>query len=552
MTSAERPEASGAVGRSLRHGLGLVLLLAAVLAWSERDSGFTVDEGSYAIQAEALDRGSWDLGWPFRAADPDGDHFPYHGGRVTDEAEHAYVSHPAWPAALSLVRGAGPEGVALRLLPAAAVVVAAFAAWALAGRLAGPAAAPWAFWVVATSPLLPNGQMLWAHAPATALAGVAVLAAVVLTGDRPAAWAWLALPAAVAGLVLVRSEGLLFAAALAAVVGLVGLAQRAARTVAVGVVAAGAAGAALLGERAWIDGIVGDGGRVLSSRAGSGGWLHGRLEGAGTALVDGASTAGPALCSVAAAALVAAAAVGHRQGRSRTVPLLAGAAVLTVVRLVVAPDDPVAGLLVAWPVVGLAALHPRLDGRSTTILAGAGLFALAVLATQYDDGGGLQWGGRYLAPLLVPVAAVVGAAVGARLARPERLAVGAVLAATALLAVVTTDEVRSLNAGAMDDVAALGEPVLLVRGDHLARLDWQGWPERCWLADDGDLAGAIDVLARAGVARAAYVGFPQEVLDGAGVEARPAGPGAVIGVLEVPEPAAGGEHAFAGCDRPLA
>jgi hypothetical protein len=506
----------------------LVAGLALALAVAEREVPFTVDEGSYAIQAEAVADGGWAIHWPFRTEDPEATHFPYHGGRVTDTAEFAYVSHPGWPAALSVARDVGPEGVGLRLLPLASVVAGAAVAWALARRIAGPGAAPWAFWVVAASPLLANGFIVWAHAPATAVAGVAVLATVQLGDGRRGPLPWLALVVAVAAGVLLRSELLLFAGALTAVLVAIGLRARRPALLGAGALAAATAGATLLAERAWIRDIAGRAGQDLGSRAdGDGGLLSGRIGGAGTVLVEAASdSAGAAVCGLLAVALVAVAAVARRRGALWTGPpavaLLGGAAALTVLRAVVGPDDPVSGLLVAWPVVALLGLVGRAeDRRLLVLLGGSALFALAILATQYDDGGGLQWGGRYLAPLLVPLGVTVAVVVATRLAARERVAVAALLGATAVLSLVVPDQVRRRNADGIEAVDATGAEVVLVEGDKLARLDWAAWPERCWLADGDDLAGALDVARAAGVDRLGSLLVPIDELRALGAEAEP-------------------------------
>jgi hypothetical protein len=528
VSSAEGPARRASVP-AVAHGLLLAVLLALALALSERGTGFSVDEGSYAIQSEALAAGSWEIGWPFREVDPAGDHFPYHAGRVTEEAEHAYVAHPSWPAVLSVARQVGPEEVGLRLVPLVSVVVAALAAWGVARRLFGPEAAPWAFWAVAASPLLPNGLMLWAHAPAAALSGLAVLGAVAIVQGRSAPAWWPVLPLALAGLVLVRSEGLLFAAAAVVTAGLVGLVRRDGRTVALAVGAAAATGLALLAERAWVESIVGDGGHALSSRAGGDGWLAGRLEGAGVVLLEGGSSSAPAVCSLLGLLATAAAVVARRRRRDLVLPLLAAAAVLMLLRLLLGGDEPVAGLLTAWPAVALGVLAVVSDRRALALAGGVGAFVAAVLATQYDDGGGLQWGGRYLASAVVPLGALTGAAVARHLDGLERRAVGALLAVTAVSGLVVTDEVRQGNAAAVEALEAVGRPAGLVRGRQLARLDWRAWPERCWLADGSDVAGAVDALARARALPAAYLGLDPDDLEavGAVVDRRQPGIGSV-------------------------
>ena len=543
-----------------RHVVALVVLLGVALALSHRNVGFSTDEGSYAIQSEALDRGSWEIDWPFREVDPTGAHFPYHGGRLTESprGEYAYVNHPIWPELLASVRSLGGEGVGLRLLPMASVVVAALCGAALARRMGGPVAGPWGFWVVATSPVLADGLMIWAHAPSAALAGLAVLAAVELETGKARWWWWALLCAALAGGVLVRSEGAFVVAAVAGLLALIGLRRREWRLVGAGVLGAGAGAGALLLEWAWAAGYDGAG---LTSRADSSGFLGDRLHGAGVSLLRGASDPGAALISLLAVSLVVLAVVASRRTSLAIRPelVVGAAAVLVVVRTVVGHDDPVPGLLSAWPALAFAGAGVVAAARRAlpvALLVGATGFGLAVVATQYDDGGGLQWGGRFLAPLLVPTGAV--AAVGLLRVLPSpsvRRTGAALLAATALASLVITDQIRETNLSVVHQVDATGQPVVLVAGDQIARLDWSRWPERCWISDRGDLRGALAALREAGVDHAAYVGFEPIDLTALGASARPVHRGALVGVVDlrfVPTPTAVGEHAFAGCPGPVA
>jgi hypothetical protein len=522
----------------LATALSVGLLL--VLSLSERRTGFTVDEGSYAIQAEAIDAGGWEIHWPFRGFDPDARHFPYHGGSVSDSEEFAYVSHPAWPAILSIARGLGGEQVGLRLLSMASVVASAVVGFHLARALGGVRAAPWGFLLVLATPVLANGFMIWAHAASTACAGLAVLAGVRLVqGPRWRGWLGI-LVAAVAAGVLLRSEGLLFAGAIG--VGLVVVAWVRDRSVRSRLLLAAvgtglAAAAALVVERAWTADILGEEvSSGVSSRAGdSGSWIGGRLSGIGTSVFDGALfSGGVGLLSVVALGAVAVAVVGLvRPGRGAPVEVaLVVATVASAVRVVVGLDDPVPGLLTAVPLLLLAVVPivgplvgattgPReRDGASGRQFAAVviGSFAVAVCATQYDDGGGLQWGGRYLSPLLVPGAALAACALGQDGVR-TRVGRGAVVALAVVAGVggvLITNQVRSDNAEAIGSVAATGQDVVLVEGQQLARLDWASWPERAWLATDDDVPSAIEVLREATVASAVAVLVPVEDLTAAG------------------------------------
>ncbi len=86
-----------------------------------------------------------------------------------------------------------------------------------------------------------------------------------------------------------------------------------------------------------------------------------------------------------------------------------------------ARDDFVTGLLAAWPIVLLPG-PVRLDGTQPSaeraLLGGCLAVRPRVLATQYAEGGGLEWGGRFLSPVLVPLAVVAAAGLGAVPASP--------------------------------------------------------------------------------------------------------------------------------------
>src|SRR5690606_2052230 len=102
-----------------------------------------------------------------------------------------------------------------------------------------------------------------------------------------------------------------------------------------------------------------------------------------------------------------------------TLLVLVGTALLAL-RYVGFSDDLVPGILAACPVLaaGLAALRwQRLEPDRRALAVFVGAYAGAVIATQYPQGGGTEWGGRFLAPVLVAgVALAVPALVG--LARP--------------------------------------------------------------------------------------------------------------------------------------
>ena len=492
----------------------LGVLLVALLATSELRSGFTVDEGSYAIQAHAVRDGSWAIHWPFRDVDATGTYFPYHAGRLSDSEEFAYIGHPAWPAALAATSDVFGEDVGLRLLSLLSVLIAAACGFLLAARLGGAVAAPWGFWLVAASPVLVNGLMIWAHATAAAAAGVAALAAAALIDRERRWWPWLALPLGLAAGMVVRSESAFVGVAIIGVLG--GLGVRAARRD-LQVAAAGAAvacAAAYVLERAWIVHIAGDDGTIgLGSRTDSDlGWFVGRIVGAIVSLFLGGTSAVGAIIGLLTLWLVVVAVMATKRPemRMRPTPLLWVAFLLTLVRILVADDDAARGLLAAWPVAVLAPLAVRSDATVHRALGAIVVIAVGgVLLTQWDDGGGLQWGGRYLAIVIVPIAALAAAAlVGPRLANVDRRAVAALVAVGAVLAVVVTDNGRRANVDGMQTIDETGAQVVLSETDQFARLDWRRWPGRCWLAANDDLPGSLRLLARTGTGQIAYVGFP--------------------------------------------
>lgn len=522
----------GAVGarwaRLSSHMVALALVLLVALALSERSSGFTTDEGSYAIQAEALRGGSWAIDWPFRTADPDAVHFPYHSGTVTETDEFAYVNHPLWPAALAAVTSAAPEEVGLRLLSMLAVVAAAATAFRLATDLGSGRSAPWAFWLVAASPLLANGLMIWAHAAAAAIAGLASLCIARTIDRRSMGWS-VCLVAVLGTGVLLRSEFVLFSIAAALVLSALGAWRREGRLVIVGAACGAATYLALRGEAWWVASIVGDRASEfeLTSRAGgSGGWLRGRLDGVAASAFEGAmDSPSAAVVSVLVIVCVALVVANPRRLNLPTVPLLWAAVALTGARLLVGADEPARGIVAAWPLVLLALLAVK-DAGSTErcLLALAGLFAVAVFVTQYDDGGGLQWGGRFLSLAIVPVG-VAGAtglrALQSRVPRSTAPLV-ALLAAGGLLGLLVTNQVRSQNASAMATVASTSSQVVVVSNTQIARLDWRRWPERCWLSTEPhQFDDAEAVLDRAGISGAAYVLFDPDVLRRNGLGPRP-------------------------------
>ncbi len=301
------------------------------------------------------------------------------------------------------------------LLSLAGTVIAAGLAAALAGRL-DCSLVRLTLWVVGlVSPMLFDGFLTMAHTLGGACATAAGWGPSSRSRRSAPGWPWPWRPP-VAGAVLLRNAALLFAGALALVTVLIGHRRRyrmPAQVVA-GATVAGAVAARLV-ERIWIAHITGGavGATVVGVPSAGTGFVKGRVVGF---LATWLNPAYGGSLGLRLAVLVMLPAIGWCVLRVRTHPQdragILGAAVVAAAAAVVAlwmePGNVVPGLLVAFPAgtAGLLLLRRHLfdDVGPVVIGATAGLFALAVLATQYAAGGTAEWGGRYFA-LVIPVAA---------------------------------------------------------------------------------------------------------------------------------------------------
>ena len=505
----------------------ILLLLVPVVGTSQ---SFLADEGAAIIQARSLAEGDgWIVEHPLPEVDPAGDWYPIGNAERGEKGFAPLGKHPAYPfLAAGAARLAGVAGmVVLSLL---GTVAAAGLAAALAGRIDALLVRP-ALWAVGlASPLLFDGFLVMAHSLGAALATAAVLAAVIAVQDRRPTVALLVAPA-VAGAVLLRNEALLFAAALALVAGL--LALRRLYRVPAALVAGTTIGAAVLArviDRLWLARVTGGTASTTAVGVPAAGesFLSGRIDGFTlTWLTPGYDPSAP----LSLALLVMLGALGWGALRARSRPhegkgvaiaawVAAGAAV---VALLVAPTNVVPGLLLAFPLLGagLVVLRRRLFTSPAVLLAGAtaGLFALAVIATQYSVGGTAEWGGRYFA-LLIPVVVPVLLA-GLRLQglalQPavRRSVAGALVVCSAALAVMAVGALRSYHqAGAEleNRIEAAGRatgearPVVVTTSDGASRVAWPTFDEHRWLyVPAQDLGTAATRLRDAGVDRFVFV-----------------------------------------------
>jgi hypothetical protein len=526
----------------------LAVVLVALLSVVGSSSSFSADEGAAIVQARSLSEGrGWTVAHPAPELDPEGVNYPLEFSEQGPQGWAPYAKHPLYPL---LLAGADRLGgvTGMVLLSLAGTLAAAGLAGALARRL-DPALVRPAIWVTGlASPLLVDGYLLIAHTLAAALAAGAVLAAVVAIERRRPLVALAVVPA-VAGCVLLRSEGLFVAAALAAVAGVVGLRRRdvlvPAAVVALGSTAAGL-GARVL-DGLWTARILGSAGRAagptVPAAGDSAGLVEGRVQGFIltwlTPGYGGQTVTGLALLVMLAAVVVGAFTVRRDPANGRRIAGCATVASAAALLAVLAgPGTVVPGLLLAFPFAGAGLL---LVGRPTLRSAGARiatavcvLFVLAVLATQYAKGGGGEWGGRYFAlalPIGVPVLLLALWDQRARLAPGvARWAMAGLIVSSVAMSTMGVSAVRASHRANARLVAAVDRagrsldapaPLLLTTEGAMPRFAWPTFDRQRWLlAAPGDLGDLFVRLRAAGVTRVGFVtrnlDRDRALLDGAG------------------------------------
>lgn len=469
------------------HVVGLVFLLLLLVPLAKPWAPFQSDEGAVGVQVEALRLGGWHWDPPLARLDPHERWYPLVFSDTVGHRSYPYLKHPAYPAVLADVGRFVGIDAAFLFLGLGGVVLAACSAWRIA-ELYDPRAARFAFWLVALSPLLVDAYILWAHAPATGAAGIALLGALRL---QRRGWSIIDVACAAGGLavaIVLRSEGLLLAGAVLAVTGVVVLRRRGVRAAVL--TTAPIAAAALFAwksEQWWIHRIAGRGRQgSLTVRDGATApqsYVGGRLAGAWHSLLD----PGHGFSGLALLGMIAGAAwllTRRRVDPRRAAIVLGSIGLLVVLRLAAAPTAAGAGLLVAWPVavIGIASLRRREVRRLAAPLTIVGLYAVGVLATQYPDGGGTQHAGRFLRLATVPLATF--AAIGlARLLdplrpselhrRPVLRTLSLVMLAPTIAGLLALATTRRDLAHGSTEVAHRASAVNVTTMEHLPRQAWR-------------------------------------------------------------------------------
>lgn len=507
------------------HAAALGLLLLALAPLMHLQTGWVGDEGAYAIQVRSLQQGEWEYRYGGQSFDPKGSWFPLATGEGFDYRFggrfYSYVKHPTYVLLQRLSVGVFGDGIGFHLPAMIGALLCAVAAWLLAAEIAGRGERL-AFWLTASGPVMFNAYVMWAHALSAGLAGLTLLVGLRLAKGR---WSLVGLAALAAGVVLgglLRAEGVLFGLALVVPLGLLawrtlGLAR--------GAAVAATAGVSALGVR-FVGGWLVD--LVVRTSYGSDSirqgnvrlpYLEGRLTGARHILWQGSEATPHASQLLQQAALLALAAalvmrIRRWPAAIASAVLLGGAAVLIATRFGDHPFESVTGLLVAWPVLIVGLLVHRRAGWSASASAVVGTvlaFTAAVILTQYAIGGGLEWGGRFLSPLMAPLAAL--AAVGVYdVVRAQRNRVVAAVLVLAIAAVAVLpigsglrllEKYRTDKQGFYDELAARSSSVIVIGVPSLVEL-----PRGAWKMDDrfdwimapspGDVPHVLEKLRQTG------------------------------------------------------
>ncbi len=550
-----------------RHGLALAALILALLPLIGSDAVWSADVGAQLHQSShLLDGTGWTSRHPLPQADPQGHYYGLHlAQRPTLAAgdPHRYVTlakHPflTWTVAGLLSVG----GFGLVLVLSAVGTIASAVAAARITALFRPDLALWSLWITGLlSPLFFDAYIGYAHTVAAAAAAWAAffalrstaaeqarrhrasaailigLACLARTEGAPAAialsmaMASLAVPVRILAKAGVEAEQTSLTSEPSAVRPTPRRQREALKTSAW--LLAGAV-IAVATDRAVAMDVTGPANPAW--RPTSPGFLVGRWLGfAQTWLNPGRSPADLLIVAAAIALLCMAFTAGRRQGEQALfhsrpwIPPAAGAlAVLAIaIRAVMGDSVMVSGLLFACPllVAGLLLVRPAhlSSGPNRVCLVAFGLYALAVIATQYTYGGVAEWGGRYFAagiPLGVVAVVVPLSEAVQRLTKAARrptvtlfVAAGLCLNLLGLYSLhgvrqSTAELVAEIETATVDVSSGSPAPVVVSTVPLAGRVSWAIYDETRWLlVDSAELSELAKGLQRANVSEFALVSF---------------------------------------------
>ncbi|HZU73350.1 MAG TPA: hypothetical protein VE990_11335 [Acidimicrobiales bacterium] len=497
------------------HALVLLLIMAGVAALIGTGASFTDDEGAGILQARAIEAGHWTMADPLPKADPTGAAYPVNLPSRGTKGTAPLAKHLLYFVLLAaLDRLFGPPGMVG--LSIAGTVAAALLAARLAREFGSGLERP-AFWVVGlASPLFFDGFLVVAHTAAAALVAASVLLGLsyLRTGGL-LALAGTGLAATSAA--LLRTEGLLWCAGLAAGAAVVGLSDRRLRSMLrPGMLLVASLGAGFVAHEVDVrlsDYAIGAAGSATSvsnlpSGIASSGVSH-QIQALWQSWfqVDGNRPVAVSVAALLVLLAVVAWAELARRGRagSRACVAVAGAvAALSVFLVAERPSQYVSGIAVVFPLLwaGLWLLGHQALGSTAgrLVAASAAVYGVLVALTQYSDEGSWQ-NGRYFflaIPAVVPL--VMGGLVGQlkRLSGPSgRIVLAlvvvsvAALTSSAVSALNTTHRLSSAMTAAVRRLGPAvpagdgGRPVFITTAAFLPREQWPTFESTRWLLIPG-------------------------------------------------------------------
>lgn len=513
------------------HVAALAVLVVSLAPFLRIDGvAWVDDEGYYGLQVQTLADGSWEYDYRAEAFDPDAQLVGlFRADRGLEPSElFPYIKHPGYIVAMRTAVDVFGEYWGFHVLSMVGLLGAAAAAWLLARNIDPRASRP-AFWLVVVSALLVNAYIVWAHTVGAALAGMALVSAVSIVNRGVNPWNALGLGTTLAAGALARTENVLFAVVLTVgIFAILGWRRRVKDAVLAMSIGGVATLAAVLLEVRWIERITGASPGLPGSRAGSEqtlvDLLHNRLVAFGRLVFDAGDVRSSLETNVyLALGIVALAGLALRMSRSRE-SLIVGTGVLACASVAFFfvygsrfnwdPFNSVTGFVTAWPVILLA--FTATPWYSTMVIERwvvgvSAAFALGVFATQYDEGGSEAWGGRFLTPIVVPLAVIAAVGLGRRLANRPRLQRWAAASAIATVALYPVSaglgavhRARLTFEPVIEEVVAAPAPVTLISaetlGPQVPTFGWRHDHDVVWMASGGaDIRSALALLASNGV-----------------------------------------------------
>lgn len=514
------------------HTAALVVVLSVALVVVGDDGVFSSDEGAGLAQMETVADGQWGLAHPLPAVDLTGVWFPLEKAGALPDGTFAPL--PKKPAYSWLGAQLWPLGGhrAVLALSAAGAALAALMAALVAQELDGGVDRA-VLWVAGlASPLFADGLLVIGHTLAAAMGGAAALGSLRWYRAGGARWAILVV-AAGGSSVLLRSESVLLVAAMGSTSVVLAGAHRRLRLLGPGLMVTGGAVCGLVADLSLTRSVFGSasvavpaGSSTAAPGGGGGGYLDDRITAfvttwlrPGYGVVEAAELAAILLVVLGVAAVL----LARRGERAGVLTALWGAIGLVAVWRIAARGpipDVVPGLLVAFPLLTWGLLGLRRATVTALAFAWCALsflvFSLAVLATQYREGGAWEWGGRYFAvglPLLVPLVVLGGRDAQRRLEPSTRLVSTAVVVTVVLstgwlqlhavrdshaLASHLVD--RAVEAAGATPAGDGGPPVIVATEPELPRSAWDRLDRARWLyVPVSDLATAVHRLRATGV-----------------------------------------------------